>query len=106
MRTQSIGSGIEDGSFRLETIVSRCPSRRWSRAPLTPEIAAPLRAYIPGAVLNSVTTGQAESAGELRPLTLLYVNLPTLHHPRRWIRFHNTMRTMQRALYRLFRQCE
>lgn len=100
MRTQSIGQELEEGRFRLETIRIPLPAAPLASPPLTPEIAAPLRAYIPGAVLNSVTTGQAEWLAELRPLTLLYVNLPTLHHTTPLDQIHNTMRTMQRALYR------
>lgn len=100
MRTQSIGQKLENGSFRLENVRFPLPSEPLESPVLTPEISAPLRAYIPGAVLNSVTTGQTEWLAELRQLTLLYINLPTLHYTTPLEQIHNTMRTMQRALYR------
>ena len=100
IRAQCVGKELDDGNFRVENV--RFPLPPVARQPLTPtsDVAAPLRAYIPGAVLNNVTTGQSGWLTEVRDVTLLHVNIPAIHDNADLDTLHNTMRTMQRALYR------
>ncbi|MBN2003322.1 MAG: adenylate/guanylate cyclase domain-containing protein [Anaerolineae bacterium] len=100
LRTQCVGQELPDGNFRLENVRFPLPSRTLPPPVLEPEMAAPLRAYIPGAVLNSMTTGQTGWLAELRNLSILSINLPNVFHRTALDTMHTAMRTMQRALYR------
>jgi hypothetical protein len=100
MRTQCVGLELPSGNFRLKNVRFPLPSRSLDAVHLVPEIAAPLRAYIPGAVLNSVTTGQTGWLAETREVTALYVNVPEVTYLTALEEIHSVMRTMQRALYR------
>ncbi len=100
LRAQCVGQELPSGNFRLENVRFPLPSRAMPPLVLDPDMAAPLRAYIPGVVLNSMTTGQGGSLAELRDLSILSINLPGVSHKTALDTLHLAMRTMQRALYR------
>ena len=100
IRAQCVGKELENDNFRVENVRFPLPATTLETPTPTPAIAAPLRAYIPGAVLNNVTTGQTGWLTESREVTTLHINIPAIHGDVDLDIIHNTMRTMQRALYR------
>lgn len=74
-------------------------------APTYPEINADmqeaLRNYIPRAVVHRIATGQETNwLGELRRVTILFVNLPTLNHETPLDESQQMMCALQTAIYR------
>ncbi len=72
--------------------------------PALPPIPAPimetaLRAYIPGTVLSSLAIGDNGWMGEIRLMTSLFVNMPSLNHPKRLEHAQVVVRAVQTALY-------
>ncbi len=100
LRAQGVGQELPGGNFRLENVRFPLPSRALPPLILEPEMTAPLRAYIPGVVLNSMTAGQSGGLAELRDLSILSINLPDITYKTALDTMHLAMRTMQRALYR------
>ncbi len=100
IQTQCVGDVLPDGNFRVTSVRFPLPSVSSPPPGLIPEVATPLRAYVPGAVLNSITSGQTGWLAELRDVTVLSINVPTITHHAELDQIHQTMRAMQGALYR------
>jgi class 3 adenylate cyclase len=67
--------------------------------PLVSEAETAARAYIPGAILQSLTAGQTGFLSELRRLTVIFVNLPDFERIRDLSDAQTIIQTLQRALY-------
>ena len=64
------------------------------------EHGARLRQYLPGAVLERLRMGHGSFLGELRRLTILFINLPEFTHDSNIEIAQETMRALQEACYR------
>lgn len=73
-----------------------------SAAAASPALEAALRAYIPGAILSRLISGQTSWLAELRRVTVLFVSLPSLDEatPAALDRAQGIVRALQTALYR------
>lgn len=84
---------LEDTRYPLQPIQPQKPS-------LVPEMDSSLRCYIPGAVLNQLNTKQIDWLAELRPLSILNVNVPTINFKTDLEKIQDLMHTLQMAIYR------
>jgi class 3 adenylate cyclase len=66
---------------------------------LAPEAENAARAYIPGAILQRLASGQTAFLSELRRLTVIFVNLPDFERIENLQEAQTLMRTLQNALY-------
>ncbi|MEM7535386.1 MAG: AAA family ATPase [Chloroflexota bacterium] len=64
------------------------------------EAEATLRAYIPGAVRERLTAGQANWLAELRFITVIFIHLPELSHITPLSEAQTIMQAVQHAIYR------
>ncbi len=72
-------AGQEQGpSTLLESVGSPLAPARIARATIRPESEDALRIFTPGAVLSSLKAGQSAWLAELRTISALFVQLPTL----------------------------
>jgi class 3 adenylate cyclase/predicted ATPase len=88
-------------AVRLEAVAAG-PAPIGARPIATPALEAPLRAYIPGAILSRLVAGQTDWLAELRRVTVLFVNLPGLDSraPGALDLAQQVIRALQTALYR------
>ena len=66
----------------------------------SPEAAAALRGFMPGAIRARLDAGQSGWLGELRRVTALFINLPDFNHEMPLQRAQGAMQALQTALYR------
>lgn len=90
----------DDPFVRLEAIIDAIPLRRLQSEELSPQIETALRAYIPGAVMSRLVTGQIDWLAELRRITVLFVMLPDLGYATSLEQGQQVMTTLQTVLYR------
>lgn len=64
------------------------------------EVLAELKSYIPGAVHSRLSTGQGAWLGELRRVSVLFINLPDMQIDTSTEVAQNVMDDLQRCLYR------
>jgi len=64
------------------------------------EVLAQLKSYIPGAVHSRLSTGQGAWLGELRRVTVLFINLPDMQIDTSTELAQEVMDALQRCLYR------
>ena len=93
------GEAAPEGNVRLERV--REPAAPVAVEPLVvpPEAAAALRAFIPAAIRSRLESGESDWLAELRPLTVLYVNLPDLTDHTPLDEAQETMRALQTSVY-------
>ncbi len=76
------GHLYDTGSMRLDAVLSyTLPLRHMEAFTLLPEMESALRSYIPAGVLARLAAGHESWLGELRRVTVLFVNLPDLYQP-------------------------
>ena len=97
---QPVGVQIE-ASWRLDSInpIDTNFTMRELHA-VRAEHAEHLRQYLPGAVLERIRMGHSSFLGELRRLTILFINLPELTQDTQIEVAQLTMRALQEACYR------
>ncbi|AXQ30921.1 hypothetical protein D0B54_20535 [Solimonas sp. K1W22B-7] len=93
------GERLASGALRLRALNAPVP-RAASTPPWPAGFAETLRRYIPYAILHRLAAGQTQWLGELRRLTVLFVNLPELRHDLPLARMQQVMLALQQALYR------
>jgi len=91
---------VESGYVRLEHL-----TRPWAPQPLqppvlSPDLAAHLQSYLPGAIWARLTAGHSGWLAELRRVTVIFANLPALNHTTPLERAQVIMRDLQTAVYR------
>lgn len=72
------GAMISGDIRRLDAVDGLSVQRYWPRLDIEPESADSLRRYLPGAIISRISAGLSEYLGELRRITILFVNLPDL----------------------------
>lgn len=85
-RISTLNSGIE-------------PQPAAAVAELPPALEEALRGYLPASITRRIMAGQTDFLGELRRLTILFVNLPDLHYNTPLDEAQRAFRTLQKALY-------
>ncbi|HSW12470.1 MAG TPA: adenylate/guanylate cyclase domain-containing protein, partial [Solimonas sp.] len=94
------GELLDSGALRLNAL-RQPPAPRALTSPQWPAgFSQTLRRYIPFAILHRLAAGQTQWLGELRRLTILFVNLPELRHDAPLARMQQIMLALQQALYR------
>ena len=94
------GAALADGTVRLAGLARLLAVERPAPLSLRPEIAPVLRAFIPAAIRGRLDAGHTEWLGELRRISLLFVNLPDFNVDTPLDAAHSAMRALQTALYR------
>lgn len=97
---QCIGTTVDNGCWHLTALskVDRPTNTRPKDLPA--DLAAGLKAYIPGAILDRLEAGQREWLAEYRLLTLLFINLPDLNAKTPLEQAQGIMQALQSSLYR------
>ncbi|HSG89713.1 MAG TPA: adenylate/guanylate cyclase domain-containing protein [Pseudomonadales bacterium] len=77
------------------------PNPRRAKPPpdLPPELEDALRGYLPASITRRIIAGQTDFLGELRRLTILFVNLPGITHETPLEVGQQAFRGLQKALY-------
>lgn len=88
-----------EGYVRLEAVHNPLPPCPISSSPLVPEMETALRTYIPAAIRSRLDAGQTGWLAELRPVTVLFLNLPDLDHTTSLKQAQRVMRILQTTLY-------
>jgi class 3 adenylate cyclase/tetratricopeptide (TPR) repeat protein len=94
------GETLPSGDVRLLKVREPLSLRALDRLTLTLEAEPVVRNYIPAAVRSRLEAGQTAWVGELRQLTVLFVNLPDLSFRTDPIVAQLAMCELQHALYR------
>lgn len=97
---QGIGSAIDNGCWHLTGLSKVDLPRATHLGELPADLAAGLKAYIPGAILDRLEAGQREWLAEYRLLTLLFINLPDLNANTPLEQAQRIMQALQSSLYR------
>ena len=94
------GTALEAGSVRLEDLLVSLEPRPMPPYTPTPEAEAALKGFLPGAIRFRLEAGQANWLAELRPVTVLFVNLPDLGHKTPLDQAQALMHALQTSTYR------
>lgn len=97
---QCIGSTVDNGCWHLTALSKVDLPTNTSPEELPADLAAGLKAYIPGAILDRLEAGQREWLAEYRLLTLLFINLPDLNSHTPLEQAQRIMQALQSSLYR------
>ncbi|MEO8385106.1 MAG: adenylate/guanylate cyclase domain-containing protein, partial [Betaproteobacteria bacterium] len=90
---------LDEGAFRVTgALTAAAPAA--SVLDVLPVAAAALRRYIPGAIRTRLDANQTDWLGEQRRLSVIFLNLPTFSAERPLADAHQTMKSLQLALYR------
>ena len=94
-----VGAADAETPYKV-TAASPLPPRPMAPMEALPEtLESALRGYLPAAITRRIMAGQTDFLGELRRLTILFVNLPDLHHDTPLELAQTAFRSLQRALY-------
>jgi class 3 adenylate cyclase/tetratricopeptide (TPR) repeat protein len=101
-RAQVMGTPLEYGGLRLESVLRPPSSRPAPPAPVTPAAEGALQAYLPGAIRSRLVAGQTGWLAELRRVSVLFVHLPDMNHeaPDALRQMQDIMHVLQSSLYR------
>ncbi|HEX4412473.1 MAG TPA: adenylate/guanylate cyclase domain-containing protein, partial [Lacipirellulaceae bacterium] len=91
-----MGSALLEAGPQLVEHATATVSNRSS--PCAPEEL--IRAYVPGTITARLTAGQKNWIGELRVVSVLFVNLPDLNYATTLDRAQDSIRYLQQELYR------
>ena len=94
------GLALRSGLVELASVETRAPRPPAPRPAPTAAAQDALQRYLPGAIVHRLLAGQTDWLGELRRLTILFMNLPDLSHVTPLDDGQRVMRALQAALYR------
>ena len=94
------GSPLADGAVRLTRLARTLTIEPPAALAPRPEIAPALRAFIPGAIRGRLDAGHTDWLGELRRISLMFINLPDFNVDTPLDTAHRAMQALQTALYR------
>ncbi len=94
------GQTLAADNVRLEDLHNSLSPRPIVSATLSPDAENALRAYIPGTILTRLAAGQSGWLAELRPVTVLFINLPHLDDSVPLAEAQSAMQTLQEMIYR------
>lgn len=103
------GSRLEGGNFRIESLpqtdingIEKSVGTGQSalvEAPFRPSVVAAMRGYIPAAIYARLAAGQTDWLGELRKVTVVFVNLPGFNRETPLPTAQQLMVLLQRSIY-------
>ncbi len=88
-----------EGCYRLDSL-DELPPRAAPAPILRMDMADALQVYLPGAIRTRLAAGHDAWLGELRRITVLFLNLPDVHYATPVIDAQRIMRALQASLYR------
>lgn len=88
-----------EGCYRLDSL-DALPPRAAPAPVLRSDMADALQVYLPGAIRTHIAAGHAAWLGELRRITVLFLNLPDVHYATPLADAQRIMRALQASLYR------
>ena len=96
------GTPVDGRHVRLESVARPLAQRPVAVPMLPPGSESALRGYLPAAILSRLDADQTGWVAELRPVTVLFINLTGLNvmTPEALERTHATFRALQSTLYR------
>ncbi|MDX1571603.1 MAG: adenylate/guanylate cyclase domain-containing protein [Xanthomonadales bacterium] len=94
------GSAVSDEIRDLGAVAELARRRNWPRPHMEGVHADALRRYLPGAIVARIGAGLDEYLGELRRITILFVNLPDLNYRTDVADAQAVMEDLQRCTYR------
>lgn len=95
------GEEVPDGARRLQRLIGRAPLAPPPVVPAPEPAAGPaLRAFIPAAVRSRLEADQLAWLGELRRVSVLFINLPDFNVATPLDKAQEAMRAAQMAIYR------
>lgn len=100
IEARALGTARRRGVVELDSVEAPAPPAPPPRLAPTPAVQDALQRYLPGAIVHRLLAGQTEWLGELRRLTILFINLPDLRHDTPLAQAQEVMRALQTALYR------
>jgi class 3 adenylate cyclase/tetratricopeptide (TPR) repeat protein len=100
VQAQFAGRQLSMGSVLVESAHAPGEPRAAVAPQVRAEMAPALRGYIPGAVLSCLSAGYDDWLGELRVVSVLFVNLPELNYATPLEHAQQIMRYLQEELYR------
>lgn len=99
LRDRGDGKPLPHGSQRLDALCPLPPCAAPALA-LRTEMAEAMRVYLPGAVRARLAAGHDAWLGELRRITVLFLNLPDVQYATAIADAQRIMRALQATLYR------
>ena len=99
LRDRGRGQPLAEGCQRLDELAALTPCAAPALA-LRTEMAEAMRVYLPGAVRARLAAGHDAWLGELRRITVLFLNLPDVHYGTSITDAQRIMRALQASLYR------
>ena len=94
------GDVLDNGAVRLAGLARTLAVVPPAPLALRPEIAAGVRSFVPVAIRGRLDAGQTEWLGELRRISLMFVNLPDFNVDAPLEAAQAAMRALQTTLYR------
>ena len=94
------GTALGDGAVRLSSLERTLAFEPPPALALRPEIAPGVRSFVPVAIRGRLDAGQTDWLGELRRISLMFVNLPDFNVDAPLEAAQSAMRALQTALYR------
>jgi len=94
------GVTLASGNTRLADTTAFLIDEPTPRPVLLPTLESALRAYIPVAIVARLAAGHTGWMAELRRVTVLFINLPTLDHTTSLADTQRIMLALQSAIYR------
>ncbi len=94
------GDPLAEGQLRLEAVHRVSRLKPQPIPDLLPSFEQKILGYVPGAIHRRLDVGHGNWLGELRRLTVLFVNLANLNHETPLGLAQQIMQTLQAALYR------
>lgn len=94
------GVPLAEGQVRLDAIDGTSPSMPQVLPAILPAFEKQILHYVPAAIHRRLDVGHGNWLGELRRLTVLFVNLPNLSHATPLALSQQVMHTLQTSLYR------
>lgn len=94
------GVPLADGAVRLEALDRTLAAESPPAPELRPATAPAMRSFVPVAIRGRLDAGQTGWLGELRRISLMFVNLPDFNVDAPLEAAQGAMRTLQTALYR------
>ncbi|QJR11272.1 hypothetical protein DSM104443_02345 [Usitatibacter rugosus] len=94
------GVVLDDGTVRLTGLERSLPVEPPAPLELRPEIAPGVRSFVPVAIRGRLDAGHTDWLGEMRRISLMFVNLPDFNVDAPLEAAQAAMRALQTALYR------
>ena len=95
----AVGDALAGGHYRVQQLNRVLVRHEPTPVEVPLELEEAVRSYLPASVTRRIMAGQSEYIGELRTLTILFVNLPDMRYDTPLAQAHTAMRGLQRALY-------